>query len=304
MQKFNRLELEAAKGASAQESIKNTKERQIVYKMKHCLHAERPVEFVCRRALATAGMLDPGYRRLEIEAAISDARTGSPVAARPARGSARIHEALISAILEHRLQPGTKLGEDELGAIFSASRTLVRAALQSMSHEGIVVIEKNRGAFVARPTPDEAREVFEARRLIEPAIAARAAARSSEASERAIRQHLAEEHAALHRGDSRAAIRLSGDFHLLLARLAAHGTYEQMLKALISRSSLIILLYRAKTAPLCGEDHHHDIAKAVAAGDGETASRLMIEHLAEIERGLDLEPKPAKPRRLAEILKP
>ena len=74
----------------------------------------------------------------------------------------RIREGVTAAILEHRLLPGTKLGEDEIGEIYGSSRTLVRTALQQLAHEGIVNIEKNRGAFVARPTPADAREVFEA----------------------------------------------------------------------------------------------------------------------------------------------
>ena len=48
--------------------------------------------------------------------------------------------------------PGTKLGEDEIGEIYGASRTLVRTALLKLAHEGIVSIEKNRGAFVSRPS--------------------------------------------------------------------------------------------------------------------------------------------------------
>src|SRR5256885_15701268 len=82
----------------------------------------------------------------------------------------RIREGVTAAILEHRLLPGTKLGEDEIGEIYGASRTLVRTALQQLMHEGIVSIEKNRGAFVSRPTATDAREVFEARRLVEAPI--------------------------------------------------------------------------------------------------------------------------------------
>ncbi|MBO6932377.1 MAG: GntR family transcriptional regulator, partial [Roseibium sp.] len=70
---------------------------------------------------------------------------------------------LHSAILEHRLAPGLKLSEDEVGEIYGASRTVVRAALQALAHSGLVTIEKNRGAFVARPGVREAQEVFEAR---------------------------------------------------------------------------------------------------------------------------------------------
>src|SRR6516165_1479752 len=105
----------------------------------------------------------------------------------------RIREGVTAAILEHRLLPGTKLGEDEIGEIYGASRTLVRTALQQLAHEGIVSIEKNRGAFVSRPSTADAREVFEARRLIEPTIVDHACAAVSQDWLDRLQQHLAEE---------------------------------------------------------------------------------------------------------------
>jgi DNA-binding GntR family transcriptional regulator len=213
-----------------------------------------------------------------------------------------IRAGLVTAILEHRLQPGTKLGEDELGAIYGVSRTIVRAALQGLAHEGIVVIEKNRGAFIARPTTSQAREVFEARRLIEPAIAARAAERAVGETAPLLDRHLLLERAALEAGDDRAAIRLSGDFHMLVADVAAHSVYRAILGELIARSSLIILLYRSNRAHLCGTDHHRLIADAICAGDGAAAGRLMVHHLEEIEHGLDLDEPTPPSESLAEAL--
>lgn len=214
----------------------------------------------------------------------------------------RIRNGIVSAILEHRLMPGTKLGEDEIGSIYGVSRTIVRSALQALAHEGIVVMEKNRGAFVARPTPAEAREVFEARRLIEPAVALRAAARCDDAWAERLDAHLAEERAALAGGDDRTAIRLSGAFHGLVADLAGHQIYAAVLSELITRSSLIILLYASRRTDRCGTDHHRAIAAAIRAGDGATAADLMVEHLAEIEAGLDLGEDQTSERRLADIL--
>ena len=75
------------------------------------------------------------------------------------------------AIHEHRLPPGSKLGEDELAEVYGISRTIVRAALQGLSHRHLVELKRNRGAFVAQPTVREAREVFEARALLEPRTA-------------------------------------------------------------------------------------------------------------------------------------
>lgn len=67
---------------------------------------------------------------------------------------------LALAIHEHRLAPGTKLSEDEVGLVYGVSRTVVRAALQRLAHDRLITLRRNRGAFVAQPSIREAREVF------------------------------------------------------------------------------------------------------------------------------------------------
>ena len=78
-----------------------------------------------------------------------------------------IVEALTRAIVEHRLQPGTKLAEQKLADHFGVSRTLVRQALFQLSQNRLVRLEPARGAFVAAPSADEARQVFAVRRMLE-----------------------------------------------------------------------------------------------------------------------------------------
>src|SRR5262245_63015782 len=93
-----------------------------------------------------------------------------------ARRWPQVYGALKDAILSHRLAPGTKMPEDELASIYSVSRSVVRSALQALAHDRLARLEPNRGAFVAQPSKKEAREIFEARALIEPRVAALAAA--------------------------------------------------------------------------------------------------------------------------------
>ena len=104
---------------------------------------------------------------------------------------------LTDAVHEHRVLPGMKLNEDEVGEIFGVSRTLARQALRAMSHSGLVTIERNRGAFVSRPSVKEAREVFEARALLEPQTARAAAERATPDDTALLEQHIEKEHAAL-----------------------------------------------------------------------------------------------------------
>ena len=84
--------------------------------------------------------------------------------------SDEIFERLLLAIMEHRLPPGTQLVEARLAAIFKVSRTKVREAIGRLVHDCIATNIPNRGAFVSSPTITQAREVFAARRLIEPAL--------------------------------------------------------------------------------------------------------------------------------------
>jgi DNA-binding GntR family transcriptional regulator len=202
-----------------------------------------------------------------------------------------IREQLRDAIIDHRLAPATKLSEAEVGALFDVSRTVARSALQMLAFEGLVRIERNRGAFVANPSPEEAHQIFDSRRLIEPGLALAAAERIRPGDVAAFRESL-EDEARLtgERGASarRAEIRASGAFHLLLARVAGNDILERFMEELVARSSLVIALYGRTGASRCGHDDHGNILAALEARDGARASRVLLHHIDAIEGDLDL----------------
>nr|WP_245749103.1 GntR family transcriptional regulator [Jannaschia pohangensis] len=214
-----------------------------------------------------------------------------------------VEAALSVAIHEHRLTPGTKLGEDEIGEIFGVSRTIVRAALQSLSHSQLVDMRRNRGAFVAQPSLTEAREVFEARELLEPRMARSAAAFAKPADVARLRRHINDEHAALDAADPGRALRLSGMFHIEIARIADQATIAGFIETLIARSSLIIALYWRRQSALCESFAHHALVEAIATGDGPRAEDLMRSHLVDLHSALDLRDRTTAPRSLRDALR-
>ena len=207
-----------------------------------------------------------------------------------------IYERMVVTILDHRLPPGTKLIEDKLATAFGVSRTRIRPVLVRLANEQIVTLTPTRGAMVAEPTEKEAREVFEVRRMIEPPLVACFIASASADDLATLTRCIADEEAARASGDMRRAIRLSGDFHLHIANAADHQTLGRILRELVSRTSLILMTYsnshqqvRAE-ATACGCREHRALLDAIRLRDPREASRLMHEHLAQLESQLQFTP--------------
>ncbi|MGE0315262.1 MAG: GntR family transcriptional regulator [Lautropia sp.] len=221
-----------------------------------------------------------------------DARAPADGDARGDRAGAvdEIHERIHVAIQEHRLHPGTRLVEERLADVFGVGRARVREVLARLAHEQVVDLIPQRGAYVARPTIEQAMHVFEARRVIEPAVLRRLVEHLTPDRVERLRQHQVLEQEARRREDTRAIVRLSGEFHVLLAELAGNGAMTRQMRELSTLTCLIIFLYDAPTATSCRADEHLAVIDAVARRDVERAQRLMLEHLEHIESSLRLEP--------------
>jgi DNA-binding GntR family transcriptional regulator len=206
-----------------------------------------------------------------------------------------IYERMVATILDHRLPPGTKLVEDRLATAFGVSRTRIRPVLVRLANEQIVVLTPNRGATVAQPTEKEAREVFEVRRMIEPTLIDCFIAQAQPSDIALLGQCIADEEAARAAGDMRRAIRLSGDFHLLIASTANHQTLGRILRELVSRTSLILMTYSVshvqarRDATACGCLEHRALLDAIRLRDAREAARLMRQHLTQLESQLQFE---------------
>ncbi|MEP4198769.1 MAG: GntR family transcriptional regulator [Aliishimia sp.] len=213
-----------------------------------------------------------------------------------------IAQALSLAIHEHKIAPGTKLGEDDLAEIYGVSRTVVRAALQSLHHIKLVDIRRNKGASVAFPSIKEAHEVFEARELLEPRTARSAALYATREDIALLERHITDEHKALDDADPGRALYLSGLFHTEIARIAQQATIAGFIETLIARSSLIIALYWRRESALCEKHAHHALVQALADKDGQQAEELMRSHLVDLHSALDLTERKGRTQSLKDAL--
>jgi DNA-binding GntR family transcriptional regulator len=202
-----------------------------------------------------------------------------------------IVDALTRAIVDHRLQPGSKLAEQKLADHFGVSRTLVRQALFQLAQNRLVTLEPARGAFVSAPSIDEARQVFAVRRMLEAEMTRAFVRSSTPARIKALKDHVAQERAALVRDDVATRNELLGDFHVRMAELLGNEVLAQILRELTSRCSLITLMYQSASAAEHSQEEHTQIVKALAARDEERAVQLMTDHLQHVEESLAFDRK-------------
>src|SRR2546425_254933 len=174
-------------------------------------------------------------------------------------GAADVYERIWTAIVDHSLPPETRLVEERLCEIFGIGRTRLRQVLQRLAHERVVTLMPNRGAMVSKPSVREAREVFAARQVLEAGTVARFIEAATRADCKRLHQHVTREQAAWRQDDRPASLKYSGEFHLIIAEVGGNRILMDMLRDLVSRSSLIIAVYQAPGAPCCPPDEHREI---------------------------------------------
>lgn len=212
-----------------------------------------------------------------------------------------IYDDIHRAIAERRLLPGAKLTEEALGEVFNVSRARIRRVLLLLAKENVVRLEPNRGAFVWRPSVRDARNVLDARRVIELEIIRGAVAYADSDHIAGLRRIIGEEKKALLGADYSRSMRLSGEFHMALAHSANNHILSEFLAGLISRCYLILATYQKRDVQVCPQTDHEDLVDLIEKRDLEgalTAQRLHFDH---IEHELDLSDKPAPSLTLKQI---
>jgi DNA-binding GntR family transcriptional regulator len=219
-------------------------------------------------------------------------------------GSARasaVYRALRHAIIEQALEPGAKLPEDAIGERFGVSRTLVRYALGQLAAEGLVEMRRNRGAAVAKPSWDEARDIFDVRRGLERLVVTRLSGQLTREQIVRLNQHVDSEEAAQGKNEP-LSIRLAGEFHILLAEMTGSALLTRYVSEVSSRSGLILALYGRPHSSECAVSEHRAVIKALVKGDTAAAIDVMDRHLEAVADRALIQTTTQKRRELRDVL--
>ena len=200
-----------------------------------------------------------------------------------------VHGALVDMLMNHDVDPGSRLNIDALARGLGVSPTPVREALARMEAEGLVVKEPRRGYAVSPVIGlDELRALIDFRLLVEPAAAA-AAARAATSEQATALVALARSGGAGGRRDATANrhdMVYDATFHDMVAELGGNPWLRDALARTRSHLHMYRLYHHAKQAAAT-KPEHVAIAKAIAAGDPDAAAEAMRAHLRTAMRRID-----------------
>ncbi|MBB3639408.1 MULTISPECIES: GntR family transcriptional regulator [Variovorax] len=199
--------------------------------------------------------------------------------------ASEISARIVEAVMAQKLAPGSRLGEQQLAMLFDCSRTIVREALTRLAARGIVTVSARRGWFVIEPSQDEAREAFEARRVIELGLI-RSVGKIEKTALRQLKAHLQREKAALKESDVGNRSFLLGDFHVCLAECLGNTLLADTLRDYTARTTLIAMLYQSTHDAVQSCEDHVRIVAALERGDHAAAEALMAEHIGTVQSAL------------------
>lgn len=216
--------------------------------------------------------------------------------------TSRLYEQIVQqiedSVLNGTLKPGDQLpAERELAQRLGVSRTAVREAVKALREKGLVEAYSGRGTFITDGTTHAARQSFdlmvkigqqessshlaELRLILEPGIAAVAAARVQEEDLAAMREAVAVMERA--QADPAAYIEADLDFHLALAEAAANPLILSLIDSIVGLlREQRIKIFNVEGGPQRGQVHHKRILDAMERHDSEMARNAMRAHLEQV----------------------
>ena len=208
---------------------------------------------------------------------------------------------LIALITERQLKAGDRLPpERELAASMGVSRSSLREALRALAMLGVAEMRQGDGTYLTNLQPGSLmrsvglvlalsdsglEELFEARKLVEPSLAALAAQRIDEAGLNELRR-CADASARAH-DDAEAFMWADIELHATIARAACNAVLERLLES-IAGMGIASRRRTGRLAPVRDQsaDDHREIVAAIAAHDADAAAAAMLRHLENVERAV------------------
>jgi DNA-binding GntR family transcriptional regulator len=215
------------------------------------------------------------------------------MAANPPRPAAkdRAYAYVKERILDGRYPGGELLSEGEVAEALEVSRTPVREAFLLLEAEGLMRLYPKRGALIVPVSPDEVRDVFETRLMVETHAARRVAdmGAAAEPVRAEMRRLLDGQREALEGRDLAGFVALDRDFHHAMVAGAGNAILTHLHDSLRDRQRRMNTptVVRDPTAASRFVAEHEAVLTAIERGDAEDARRRLADHLEGAWRGTE-----------------
>ncbi|MHA3738130.1 GntR family transcriptional regulator [Pseudomonas sp. Eth.TT006] len=207
------------------------------------------------------------------------------------RSADELYSLIFDAIVDQRIDSHRRFTEDSLGQMFDAGRSEVRRVLTRLHHEQVIILRPNHRPRVATPTREQTRQILHARRLAETTLVELASQRHSPGDLKTLRDLIEIRCRHLEHGQRAGAIRLCGEFHLQLARIAGNSPLAHFLGSLVPLTSMAIARFAADIESACCSWRHAAIVDAIEQGEVATAVQLTKQYLDALEQSLGCAPQ-------------
>ena len=185
-------------------------------------------------------------------------------------------------ILSGELQPGAVIQQRDLASLIGISTTPLREALKRLKSEGLVELDAHRDARISPLRAEEARDLLELRKSLDPLAAGLAAQRRTNADIQAIRAaHV--QVAPLPTGPEIGQLVAHRNFHAAIYRASHNDLLIAALEGLWDKADryrrLALQTERTQAARDQKTNEHQLLVDFIAAGDSDAAANVMHAHI-------------------------
>jgi DNA-binding GntR family transcriptional regulator len=191
---------------------------------------------------------------------------------------------ILKLIYERHFKPGDFLQENHLSETLGMSRTPINRALSKMTVEGILERKKKKGCFIPLVRPEEGKQLFSLRKIIEGQIAWEATHTCTQDILETLQQINMRDQQAIDEKNDAIYYSANRDFHFTLAEATNNKYLERICKQLFHQASIYIFFFDSfYRAPMDGmietPIQHATILQFIEKKDAEGARTAMVNHI-------------------------
>ncbi|WP_445180850.1 GntR family transcriptional regulator [Pseudomonas sp. McL0111] len=194
-----------------------------------------------------------------------------------------LYARMFDAILEQRLSPTSRFTPESLARMFDAPRTVTRQVLTRLAHQQVMILRPNLRPTVTTTNLEQARQILHARRLAESTVIELFCQQYRPDAIARLRESVRQQRLSANKGEHGRVIRLSGEFHLMLAEFAGNRPLAHFLGSLVPLTSLVIAQHAQRGDPQQAIRCHATITDALERSEQQLGVKLMLHHLHELE---------------------